>query len=211
MQQADTGFDATNVMTARLPLSDKRYPDPVQLDTYLRQIIGNLQSLPGVRDVASASALPLQGWGYGMPFQIAREMFRFYAQHRLDDLIEANRVTRLSVLTQVSHTPPDPRVAKRFASTSFASISTTIAPGAGHTMIHWLSPNLPKHSVHASESTKGRLSPGEIASMGHSQIHAPQVRQASVIRTAIVHRSGGSHFRRYSVILTKSSAASVTI
>ena len=70
MQQADTGFDATNVITARLPLSDKRYPDSVQLDTYLRQIVGNLQSLPGVRDVAFASALPMQGWGYGMPFQI---------------------------------------------------------------------------------------------------------------------------------------------
>jgi predicted permease len=70
MQQADTGFDATNVMTAGLPLSDKRHPDPVELDTYLRQIEGNLQSLPGVRDVAFASALPMQGWGYGMPFQI---------------------------------------------------------------------------------------------------------------------------------------------
>lgn len=71
MQQADTGFDATDVVTARLPLSDKVYPDPVQLDTYLRQIVGNLQSLPGVRDVAFSSALPMQGWGYGMPFQIA--------------------------------------------------------------------------------------------------------------------------------------------
>ncbi len=71
MQQADTGFDATNVITARLPLSDKIYPDPVQLGAYLRQVVGNLQSLPGVRDVAFSSALPMQGWGYGMPFQIA--------------------------------------------------------------------------------------------------------------------------------------------
>ncbi|HEX4275598.1 MAG TPA: ABC transporter permease [Bryobacteraceae bacterium] len=71
MQQADTGFDSTNVITAGLPLSDKRYPDPVRLDSYLRQVVTNLQSLPGVRDVAFASALPMQGWGYGMPFQIA--------------------------------------------------------------------------------------------------------------------------------------------
>ena len=71
MQRADTGFDSTNVMTAGLPLSDKRYPDTVQLDSYLRQIVGNVESVPGVRDVAFTSALPMQGWGYGMPFQIS--------------------------------------------------------------------------------------------------------------------------------------------
>ena len=71
MQQADLGFDSTNVLTAQLPLSDKRFPNPVRLNQHVRQILANLQALPGVRDVAFASALPLQGWGYGMPFQIA--------------------------------------------------------------------------------------------------------------------------------------------
>jgi len=71
MQQADLGVDTTNVLTAQLPLSDKLYPDPVRLDSYLREIEGNIQALPGVRDVAFASALPMRGWGYGMPFQIA--------------------------------------------------------------------------------------------------------------------------------------------
>ena len=71
MQQADTGFDSTNVLTATLRFSDKRYPDPVQLNTNLREIVSNLKSLPGVRDVAFTSALPMRGWGYGMPFQIA--------------------------------------------------------------------------------------------------------------------------------------------
>jgi len=54
-----------------LPISDKRFPDPVQLNAYLRQIMERVQALPGVRDVAVTSALPMQGWGYGMPFQIA--------------------------------------------------------------------------------------------------------------------------------------------
>lgn len=71
MQQADPGFDATNVMTAGLPLSDKHYPDPLRLNSYLRQMLESLQALPGVRDAAFASAIPMQGWGYGMPFQIA--------------------------------------------------------------------------------------------------------------------------------------------
>jgi putative ABC transport system permease protein len=73
MMHADTGIDATNVLTAGLPLSDKLYPDPVRLDSYLREIESNLQALPGVRDVAFASTLPMQGWGYGMPFQIASQ------------------------------------------------------------------------------------------------------------------------------------------
>ncbi len=71
MQQADVGFDSTNVITAGLPIPTERYPDPRQLNEYLRSILTNLGALPGVRDVAFTSALPMQGWGYGMPFQIA--------------------------------------------------------------------------------------------------------------------------------------------
>jgi putative ABC transport system permease protein len=71
MQQADMGFDSTNVVTAQLPIPDERYPDAKQLNGYLRSIVASLSALPGVRDVALTSALPLRGWGYGMPFQIA--------------------------------------------------------------------------------------------------------------------------------------------
>ena len=71
--QVDPGFDSTNVLTFRLPTSDKQYPDVDSLDTHLRQISTRLQDLPGVTDVALTSALPMQGWGYGMPIQIADE------------------------------------------------------------------------------------------------------------------------------------------
>jgi putative ABC transport system permease protein len=71
MQQADMGFDSTNVITAGLPIPNERYPDPRQLNGYLRSIVASLSAVPGVRDVAFTSALPLAGWGYGMPFQIA--------------------------------------------------------------------------------------------------------------------------------------------
>jgi putative ABC transport system permease protein len=71
MQQVDTGFDSTNVLTAVLPIPDKRFPDPAGLNAYLREVVGRVESIPGVRDVALTSALPMQGWGYGMPFQRA--------------------------------------------------------------------------------------------------------------------------------------------
>lgn len=71
MQQVDTGFNSENVLTARLPIADKQFPNPDQLNAYLRQVVSSVEGIPGVRDVALTSALPLQGWGYGMPFQIA--------------------------------------------------------------------------------------------------------------------------------------------
>ena len=75
MQNVDTGFNAENVITAGLPISDKRFPNPDNLNVYLRQIELNIQNVPGVRDVALTSALPMEGWGYGMPFQIAGKPF----------------------------------------------------------------------------------------------------------------------------------------
>jgi predicted permease len=71
LSHVDPGFDATNVLTFNLPVSDQHYPDPVALNTYLRQVDSRLRALPGVTDVALTSALPMQGWGYGMPFQRA--------------------------------------------------------------------------------------------------------------------------------------------
>jgi putative ABC transport system permease protein len=71
MQNVDPGFDSTNVITAGLPVATKRYPDAAQLNSYLRQIEDSIGNLPGVRGVALTSALPMEGWGYGMPFQIS--------------------------------------------------------------------------------------------------------------------------------------------
>jgi putative ABC transport system permease protein len=71
MLSADMGFDSTNVVTAGLPIPEERYPDPRQLNQYLHSVSASVGAVPGVRDVALTSALPLQGWGYGMPFQIA--------------------------------------------------------------------------------------------------------------------------------------------
>ncbi len=71
ISNVDPGFDSTNVLTFNLPVSDERFPDPVGLNTFLGQLDARLRALPGVTDVALTSALPMQGWGYGMPFQVA--------------------------------------------------------------------------------------------------------------------------------------------
>lgn len=71
MQTVDTGFDSTNVVAANLPISDTRFKTAAEFNLYVHQISEAVAAVPGVRDVSLTSALPLQGWGYGMPFQVA--------------------------------------------------------------------------------------------------------------------------------------------
>ncbi len=67
----DPGFDATNVLTAEMPISQDQHPDTAELNAYLASISRAVKAVPGVRQMALTSALPLQGWGYGVPYAIA--------------------------------------------------------------------------------------------------------------------------------------------
>jgi predicted permease len=61
MHRADTGFDATSVLTAELPTSEHRFDNAVQLHAFTRGVIAAVQAVPGVRDVAFTDGMPLQG------------------------------------------------------------------------------------------------------------------------------------------------------
>jgi putative ABC transport system permease protein len=67
----DTGFDATNLLTMRLPTTVEQFPDPEQLNRYLREVRTAVEAVPGVRETAFSCAPPLQGSCYGMPMQVA--------------------------------------------------------------------------------------------------------------------------------------------
>ncbi len=73
--EIDPGFTATNVLTAGLPISPEQHPDPVELNTYLASIRAAVEAVPGVRETALTTALPLEGWGYGLPYSIAGRQF----------------------------------------------------------------------------------------------------------------------------------------
>jgi predicted permease len=55
------GFQPANVLTLRLQLSPQAYPDDQKLETFYERLETRLQSLPGVRVVATSNALPLAG------------------------------------------------------------------------------------------------------------------------------------------------------
>jgi putative ABC transport system permease protein len=71
LTSVDAGFDATNVVTMSFQLVMGRDVDGDRLTGYVNEVIETVRSVPGVREAAMTSALPLQGWGFGMPFRIA--------------------------------------------------------------------------------------------------------------------------------------------
>jgi putative ABC transport system permease protein len=67
----DPGFDATNVVTMGFLLQMERDTDGERLTSYLNQVIDSVRGVAGIEEAAMTSALPMQGWGFGMPFRIA--------------------------------------------------------------------------------------------------------------------------------------------
>ncbi len=71
MVNTPLGFDATNVLTLRIPFANDRFPNVEQLSAYVRAVTDRLRAVPGVRDVAATDTLPLEGYSNGMPFLIS--------------------------------------------------------------------------------------------------------------------------------------------
>jgi len=85
MRQADTGFDATNVITAEIPLREHRFGDASQLHAFMHQVVASLEALPGVSDVAFTDGMPMQGTPTGTFVQIASRPLLERAQRPVAD------------------------------------------------------------------------------------------------------------------------------
>ena len=70
LHAVDLGFDPTNVITANVPLPLNRFRTADEMITFNRRLQERVRALPGVHDVALTSAVPLEGWGYGMLFRV---------------------------------------------------------------------------------------------------------------------------------------------
>jgi putative ABC transport system permease protein len=68
--RVESGFTATNVLTAQFPTPNGRFESAAALNAHLDEIERRIQSLPGTRDVAFADSLPTQGAPYLTRFQI---------------------------------------------------------------------------------------------------------------------------------------------
>jgi putative ABC transport system permease protein len=66
----DPGFETANTITMGLPRALGEDTDGPKIHAYYAAVLEAVRAIPGVRDAATTSALPMRGWGYGMPFQI---------------------------------------------------------------------------------------------------------------------------------------------
>ena len=57
------GFDADNITTFSLKLSETRYPQPQQRSEFFRRLIEEMQAIPGVQSVAAVQHLPVSPGG----------------------------------------------------------------------------------------------------------------------------------------------------
>jgi putative ABC transport system permease protein len=70
LMSVDTGYDSEGLIAAYLPLPMERNPDVPKLSLYIDRILEEVRATPGVHEAAVATALPLRGWGDGMPFRL---------------------------------------------------------------------------------------------------------------------------------------------
>jgi putative ABC transport system permease protein len=70
VMDVDTGYNTEGIIAAYLPMPMDREPDPTALTQYIQQILDEVRAVPGMSNAAVATAIPLRGWGDGMPFRM---------------------------------------------------------------------------------------------------------------------------------------------
>jgi putative ABC transport system permease protein len=71
LEHLDLGFRSDHLLTFDLPVMRGHLTEPLQITSFYRQLIDQIQALPGVISVSASTGIPLGGRGFGMPVQIA--------------------------------------------------------------------------------------------------------------------------------------------
>ena len=70
LQNTNPGFDAHNVLTMRVDLSEDKYSTPEKSGGFFTELESRVGSLPGVESVGFVTELPLSGQPNDMPFSV---------------------------------------------------------------------------------------------------------------------------------------------
>jgi putative ABC transport system permease protein len=71
LTRIDLGISADHVLAFGLPVPDQRLKTPDEIRSYYRQMLENIQAVPGVRNVTAMTGTPGGGSGMGTRFSIA--------------------------------------------------------------------------------------------------------------------------------------------
>lgn len=72
LRRVNLGFNPSNVLTLRVPLSGKRYEQPEAWVRFWDRVISEVEALPGVEAATPSLRLPINGWA-GQFFTIAED------------------------------------------------------------------------------------------------------------------------------------------
>jgi putative ABC transport system permease protein len=61
LQTADFGWNSENLLTFRLALPQQQYPDSAAVERFYRELLPDLDAIPGVESVGGTNMLPMQG------------------------------------------------------------------------------------------------------------------------------------------------------
>jgi putative ABC transport system permease protein len=70
LQNSDLGFRPQNVLAISLTLQADKYSDSAHVNSFLRQVLERVQSLPGVSAASFSSYVPAQRAGMRVPFEV---------------------------------------------------------------------------------------------------------------------------------------------
>ncbi len=71
LKSVHPGFQPANLLTMQLELPTARYGAGEQITSFYRDIVERASALPGITSAAVSTSVPLRGWTFGMPFEIA--------------------------------------------------------------------------------------------------------------------------------------------
>jgi putative ABC transport system permease protein len=70
LTHVDMGFKTDHILTFGLPMPAARLKGPEEIIAFYRQLIDRVQALPGITAASVSTGFPVQGTGFGMPFDI---------------------------------------------------------------------------------------------------------------------------------------------
>ncbi len=66
----ERGFRSDHILTMYVSLANSKYPKPRLTETFYRNVLHEVEALPGVRSAAFSDILPYEGWDIGQPFEL---------------------------------------------------------------------------------------------------------------------------------------------
>ena len=66
LRGVDIGFNPDHLLSFRIPLQDSRYNNPQQQVEFFRQLLNQVEAIPGVKSATVSRGIPMDGWaGWG--------------------------------------------------------------------------------------------------------------------------------------------------